>query len=152
MNIQLKTFKDFVGELKVIYKRTSLPLNYVCSSKDVIDYVRPLFDEVMDDFEVVKILFLNRNNGVIYCLDASIGGLKSTIVPITKILKYSIVLNASSCIMIHNHPSGNIKPSTADIRITEKLKKGLEMIDSNLLDSLIITRETYYSFADDGIL
>lgn len=151
-DIQINTFSDNIGELKVTYKRTSLPLKFIKSSADVIEHVRPLFDEVMDDKEVVKVVYCNQALGVVYVYTASSGSVSASIVPIKEILKRAIILKSAAIFLIHNHPSSSLKASKADINITEKLKQASKFFDINLMDSLIITRESFYSFADNGKL
>ena len=80
------------------------------------------------------------------------GGISGTVVDLRLIFAAALKANAVSLIMIHNHPSGQIKPSEADKQITRKVKEAGGILDIALLDHLIITPETYYSFADDGAL
>jgi DNA repair protein RadC len=98
------------------------------------------------------ILLLNRANRVVGRERISSGGLSATIVDARVIFQKAISGLACSIILCHNHPSGNTKPSQADIDITRKLKKGGEALDITVLDHLIIAETGYYSFADEGLM
>ena len=104
------------------------------------------------EVEEFWILLLNRANFVIKLECVSKGGVSSTIVDNKIILKSAITHLASSLILFHNHPSGNLTPSTLDIQITEKIKDACSLLDINVLDHIIISQNGYYSFADEGIL
>ena len=149
---RIATFKDYVGELKVTYKRTSLPIVKASNSKVCSDFIRPYFDECMDNHEEVKIIHLNRSNGVVNVHELSKGGMHSSIVDIRLILREALQISCVGVVLVHNHPSGNLKASQIDKEITQKLKKACELVDIALLDHIIITREGYLSFADTGLL
>lgn len=102
--------------------------------------------------EEVKLLLLNRSNKVlgVYCLAK--GGISGCIVDVRIILSVALKSLATGIILIHNHPSGNLKPSLDDIEITNKLKECCKLLDIMLLDHLIITKDDYFSFADEGLL
>ena len=79
------------------------------------------------------------------------GGISGTVVDSRIIFKKAMDLLASSIILVHNHPSGNLNPSKADISVTNRLKEGGKLLDISVLDHLIITETSFYSFADEGI-
>jgi len=151
-NIRISTFKDFVGELKATYRRTELPTIKITNSEKVIEFIRPYFDECMDDHEEVKVLHLNRANQVVNVHHVSTGSDTASMVPIKSILQNAILIKTSGIILVHNHPSGNINPSKSDINISERLKKACEYLEISFLDSVIITRESHYSLANNGEL
>ena len=95
---------------------------------------------------------LNRSNRVICDSKISQGGLAGTVIDTRIILKKSLDVLASSVICIHNHPSGNIQPSDADMKITEKLNKAFDSVEIKLLDHVIIASDRYFSFADEGLI
>jgi len=95
---------------------------------------------------------LNRSNIVLGIYEMSKGGITGSIVDIRIILGVALKCGASSIIMIHNHPSGKLIPSDTDKLITKRLKEACELIDINLMDHLIFSKDGYYSFADNGIL
>jgi DNA repair protein RadC len=98
------------------------------------------------------ILLLNRQNRIIKEIQISKGGIAGTIVDAKLVFKSAIDHLASGVILSHNHPSGNIQPSQEDITLTRKLAQGAKSLDFEVLDHLIITDNSYYSFADEGIL
>ena len=95
---------------------------------------------------------LNKAHKIIKTLNISEGGIAGTVADPKKIYKIALENNACSIILCHNHPSGNIKPSDNDIRLTKKLKDAGAMLDIQVIDHIIIGDDTYYSFADEGIL
>lgn len=81
------------------------------------------------------------------------GGITGTVIDVRIILQYALKSNACSIIVSHNHPSGNLEPSNADIQITKKIKEAAKLMDISLLDHLIITTgDKYYSMADKGMI
>lgn len=119
------------------------------SSKDIFEFFHPvLADLPHEEFWVV---FLNRSNKIIDKLKISQGGLSGTVIDVRLIMKSAIEKLASSIILCHNHPSGNLKPSKSDIDITKKLRDAGEIMEIKVLDHIIVTDESYFSFADEGI-
>ena len=98
------------------------------------------------------VMLLNRSNKIINKNKISQGGVAGTVIDVKIILKKAIEKLASSVILCHNHPSGNIEPSDADIGITRKLKEAAEIMDIKLLDHIIVADNSYFSFLDEGIL
>lgn len=120
------------------------------SSREFFDY---MYAEISDlKHEEFYVLYLNRANRPITFKHISTGGVTGTVADTKIILKHALELLASSFIAFHNHPSGNLKPSQADIELTKKLKAAAQLIDLVLLDHLIVGDKNYYSFADDGLL
>lgn len=149
---RMATFKDFVGELTAVYKRTVKPTVKITYSRDAADFARPYFEEIMDDHEEFKVMHLNNNNNVVNMHHVSSGSDTGTIVPIRDIMQKALLIKCHSLILCHCHPSGSTKPSKQDIKVTEKIKKAAELFEIKLLDHIILTRETYTSFADQGLL
>lgn len=124
----------------------------VSDSKDVQELLRASWDnDIIEHHEQFKIMLLNRANKVLGIIVLSEGGTNGTVVDIKILCQYAILSHCSSIVIAHSHPSGNIKPSDADIAITAKIKSALQLFDISLLDALIITTESYYSFADEGL-
>lgn len=98
------------------------------------------------------ILFLSRNNSVVKDERISAGGVAGTVVDSKILYKRALELNASFLVLAHNHPSGNLQPSTEDIKLTEKLVAAGKMLDIKVLDHIIIAGSSYFSFADEGLL
>lgn len=105
--------------------------------------------EIREEF---NILLLNRANHVLGWFNVSIGGVASTVVDPKVIFSVALKCNASGIILSHNHPSGNLNPSDADLNLTKKLNSGGKLLEINILDHLILTTDRYYSFADEGML
>lgn len=105
--------------------------------------------ELQEEF---KVLLLNRNNEVLGIYPLSKGGVSGTFVDVKLVFSVALKCNASTIIVAHNHPSGNLKPSEADKGLTEKLRIAGNYLDIKLLDHIIVTKNDYYSFADNGIL
>jgi len=122
----------------------------IASSGDVYEI---LYQHLTDlSHEEFWILLLNRSNKIIEKRKISQGGISGTVTDIRMILKFAIEALASSIILCHNHPSGNLQPSEADIQITRKLKESSALMDINLLDHIIIAGKQYFSFADENLM
>jgi DNA repair protein RadC len=121
----------------------------ITCSRDVYDIIKAdLMDQPHEEF---WILLLNRANKVIKKRSVSVGGISGTVADPKVIFKIALEHGASAIIIIHNHPSGNTKPSEADIRLTKKLKEAGLLLEIPVLDHLIFTDNGYLSFADEGI-
>ncbi len=92
------------------------------------------------------------SNKVLGVCKISIGGLAGTVTDPKKIFQTALKANAASVILCHNHPSGNLKPSKSDIEITKKCVEAGNFLDLKVLDHVIVTRDGYFSFADEGML
>lgn len=122
----------------------------VNSSRDAFEMMYPsLADLIYEEFWV---LMLNHAHKKISLHQISEGGQAGTVVDPKKIFKLALEQNASKIILCHNHPSGNLRPSDADIKLTEKIKNAGIMLEIPVLDHLIIGDDNYYSFADNGLL
>lgn len=114
---------------------------------------RKVFDaDTFDWIESMVMLCLNKQNKVIGFYKVSSGGISGTLCDPKVVFTVALNCGASSIMLAHNHPSGNTKPSPADIQVTNKIKKGGELLDIQLLDHLILTDESYYSMNNEGIL
>jgi DNA repair protein RadC len=105
--------------------------------------------ELLEEF---KIMLLNRNNRVLGIANISSGGVSGTLVDPKIVFSIALKGNASSIVLAHNHPSGNLKTSEADIRLTRNLVQAGLLLEIPIFDHLIITNYGYYSFADDGMM
>lgn len=158
---QLTTFKG-IGEAKAITiiaalelgrrRRTedALELTKVTSSKSVFEIMQPIIGEL--PHEEFWVLYLNNSNKVVYKTQISKGGITGTVVDARIIYKIALEHNATSVILTHNHPSGVLLASDADKQITKKLKEAGKYLDILVLDHIIVTEKSYFSFADEGIL
>lgn len=157
----LQKFKG-IGEAKAITIAAALEIgrrrqfsdmmqrDSVSCSRDAYDAILPqLIDLPNEEF---WILMLNRANHIISRHRVSIGGVAGVVVDAKMVFKPAIEALASSIILIHNHPSGNLKPSKADIELTRKLRKAGESLDIVVADHVIVAQTGYYSFADEGMM
>lgn len=122
----------------------------ITCSRDAYEEIRPhLLDKPHEEF---WILLLNRANEVLRPVQISAGGVSGTVADPKLIFKQAVENLASSIILVHNHPSGNLTPSQADKDLTRKLREGGKLLDIPILDHLIFTDRAYLSFADEGLL
>jgi DNA repair protein RadC len=144
-----------VSEIELIYKTKvkSSERPQIKSSRDAYKLVLSTWDyNKIEFFEQFKVLLLNQAHKALGIYEISSGGIAGTVVDLRLIFSAALKANATSIMMIHNHPSGNLTASEADKQITRKVKEAGRLLDITLLDSLIITTESYYSFADEGAL
>jgi DNA repair protein RadC len=158
---QLMTFKG-IGEAKAVSIAAALEvgrrrrgedaakIDKIGSSQDVYHLLQPILGDL--EHEEFWILFLNNSNKVLHKSQISKGGITGTLVDVRLVMKQTIELGAVAIILAHNHPSGTLRPSAADKQITQKIKTASETLDVKVLDHLIITQKSYYSFADEKIL
>ena len=136
-----------------LYKRVQIKQaerRQIVSSETVCEILRPLIGDI--DREEFWAIYLNQSNKVIRKERLSAGGLTGTYVDIRLIMKEAILCNATGMIISHNHPSGNENPSQEDNRITEQIKKAADSLNIRLIDHIIITSNTYYSYMDNDML
>ena len=120
----------------------------IVSSKTIFDIMQPLIGDL--NHEEFWVLFLNNNMKVLHKSQLSKGGMTGTVVDVRIIFKMALENNATSIILVHNHPSGSLKPSEADINITKKISAAGFTLDVLVLDHVIITENAYFSFKDEG--
>ena len=143
-----------LNEIQVVYKR-SQPIEWETfkDSKDTVRTLRQLMDdETLDIQEQFLALFLNRNNQPIGFYPTSKGGLTGTVADPRLVLAAALKYPCTAIILCHNHPSGNLKPSKADEDLTTKFNQAAKLLDLKLLDHIILTREGYFSFTDEGLI
>jgi DNA repair protein RadC len=158
---ELINFKG-IGKVKALHILSALELGRrrnrtdatarqkITSSKDAFQCFQSLLSDL--PHEEFWVLILNRSNQVIDKVRISQGGISGTVIDTRLILRSAIEKLASGLILCHNHPSGNLQPSEADKKITEKIKTAANYMEINLLDHLIIADKNYFSFADEGLI
>ena len=158
---QLMQFKG-IGEAKAITiaaamelgrrrrLEEAIELKSISSSRSVYENMQPIIGEL--PHEEFWILYLNNSNKIIQKNQLSKGGITGTLVDVRLVLKSALEVGATALILVHNHPSGTLKPSVADKEITKKLKLAAQSLDIKVLDHLIITENAYFSFADEGLI
>ena len=148
-----KTFK--VAEVEISYKPDYKVIERSQISKSSDAYQILIQQWNMDWIELLeefKILLMNRRNRVLGVVDISQGGLSGTVADPKVIFAAALKSCASDIVLAHNHPSGELDPSREDIALTNKIKAGAELLDLKVLDHLIISKEGFYSFADNGLM
>jgi len=157
---QLMQFKG-IGEAKAISIIAALELGRrrrgedavelkkITSSKIIFEIMQPIIGEL--PHEEFWIIYMNNSNKVIAKSQLSKGGITGTLVDVRIVFKSALEMGATALILCHNHPSGTLIPSDADKQITRKLKLAGDSLEIKVLDHLIITENSYFSFADEGI-
>ncbi len=157
----LQQFKG-IGEAKAITIAAALEIGRrrqlsdlrqrprISSSRDAFNVIAALLTDL--HHEEFWLLLLNRANEVFARERLSIGGTSGTVVDLKLVLKTALNARAAGFIAVHNHPSGNLEPSRADVELTERLKQGGKILDLPMLDHLIVSERGYYSFADEGMI
>ena len=160
------TIKDLikfkgVGEVKAITLQVAFEIarrrkvaehsiESIKTSEDVFKIFGPKLRDL--SVEQFHIILLNRKNGILSMQKISEGGTTGTVVDAKVVFKKALDHLATAMILVHNHPSGNKMPSSADIDLTKKIKSFGELIEVTILDHIIIANDNYFSFADDNLL
>lgn len=140
------------SEIELHYKRPLFSsMKHIASSEDADNILREfIYVDRIDLKEFFWVILLTCSNRVLGISEVGAGSSKGVVVNIKEILQLALLSNASAVILAHNHPSGNLNFSGSDKRLTNKLKKLTDFMEVTLLDHLIITSESYTSFADNG--
>jgi len=129
-----------------------MPVDRICvkRSSEIASYLKVLLKDY--NYEVFAVIFLNRANKIKHFEIMSRGGITGTVADPRLILKKALEKDATSIVLSHNHPSGNLMPSRADEEITRKIKQAAGYFDIQVIDHIIVSEEGYYSFADEGVI
>ena len=158
---QLMQFKG-IGEAKAVTIVAALEMGHrrreegkqkitkISSSNDAYELLRPVIGEL--PHEEFWIVYLNNANKVLQTAQLSKGGLTGTLVDVRIVMRQALELGSVGLILAHNHPSGTLKPSAEDKKVTKKLEAAASAMDIKILDHLIVTQKDYFSFADTGLL
>ena len=144
-----------VAEIQLVYKSNVKPSERpkISTSRDARDVLMGTWDVTkLELLEQFKVMLTNRANKVLGIFELSTGGVSGTVADPRLIFAAAIKGVASGIIIAHNHPSGNLQPSQADINLTRKIKEAGRLLEIQLLDHIILTSEGYFSFADEGLL
>jgi DNA repair protein RadC len=150
--------KWYLGEAKISYKTDeallipSMDLNVRNSSHSAQMFRHMITDDVVEHHEEFWVCALSRSNRPIAYTQVSSGGLYACVVDIRQIMQMLILSNASSFMVCHNHPSGATEPSDEDIKLTKNLKSSGEIMGISMLDHIILTKHSYTSLADRGLM
>jgi len=144
-----------VAEIQLTYKSNVKPSlrPKISGSREAFSILKESWDENKIEFvEQFKVMLTNRANKVLGIVEVSTGGITGTVADPKVIFAAAVKAAACGIIVAHNHPSGNLTASQADIDLTKRLRDGGRLLEIQLLDHLIMTSEGYFSFADEGIL
>lgn len=142
-----------VAEIKVSYNTTDTPKVKIKSGEDAYNVLLASWDlDTIELQEEFKVLLLNRSNEVLGIYPLSKGGITGTVVDQRLIFAVALKCNATAIIIAHNHPSGKLLPSEADITLTKSIGKCAALLEISLLDHLIVTKNGFYSFSNQGKL
>jgi len=148
----MKQYKSILPEFYLGKKDSNLNKVKITCSQDAAEYIRNFYHEDIGIYESFFMLILNRANTTVGYVKISQGGVAGTVADISLIAKYAVQSLASAVIIAHNHPSGNKTPSSNDQNLTKKVKEALKLFDITLLDHVILTPDSFYSFADEGVM
>ena len=142
-----------VSEMKISYMNEVDEKIKVMGSSEVYQVLKANWDlDTIELQEEFKILLLNQGNQVLGIKSMFKGGINTCSIDVRLIMGMALKANASALVITHNHPSGNLNASESDKRITSKIKECCELFDIRLLDHIIMAKNSYLSFADEGIL
>ncbi len=133
-----------------VRKAEALTMRQVTDSKTLYEILKPQMAYL--PHEEFRVIYLNRANKIIGDKQISVGGVTGTVADPKIIFRKGIELLACSIVLAHNHPSGNLRPSKADIDLTKKMKEAGKLMEIDVIDHIIVTDNGYYSFADDGMM
>lgn len=152
--IPSEIFPSGAFELVVTYKRRNEKRVAIRNSKDAADFARKFMypEGSIEYVELFFIILCDRSNRAYAFKKISEGGTAGTVVDPKIIFTVGLMCHVSSLVLVHNHPSSNMKPSDADIYLTKKLAEGGRLLEITILDHLIITADDHFSFGDEGLL
>jgi DNA repair protein RadC len=141
-----------IAELTLTYQYTLPPAErlFVKSSIEAAEIFRPYFDDCIEFKEHAYVMLLNQAQHVIAIYKLSEGALAATLIDVRLLFCAALKSLASKIILCHNHPSGSLHPSKQDIEFTRKVKEGAKLLEMDVVDHIIVTREGHYSLADNG--
>jgi DNA repair protein RadC len=142
-----------IAEIKISYNTANTPKVKIISVNKAYQVLLNSWDsDTIELQEEFKVLLLNRANEVLGIYPLSRGGITGTVVDSRLIFAVALKCNATGIIIAHNHPSGTLKPSDNDITLTRSIKKCAELLNINLIDHIIVTKNGYFSFSNEGKL
>ena len=144
-----------VSEIEIVYRRKINPFDrhQIMSSAHAYDILITAWDmNKIDLIEQAMILLLDRGNYCIGISQISTGGISACLIDPKIVFATALKSRATSFVLAHNHPSGALNPSSVDFAVTEKLVQGGKILDMPLRDHLIVSRQAYCSFADNGLM
>lgn len=147
-----KVLKGYTPEVYLKKKKSDLPRVQFNNADSAYAFVKNLYSDDIGIYESMFMVMLNRRNSTIGYAKISQGGIHGTHVDTRMVAVYALQSLCSGVILVHNHPSGHLYPSTDDIKITKDIKSTLSLFDCHLIDHLILSEDGYYSFSNEGII
>ena len=148
----MKEYKSFSDRISLVREKVDFPRAKISSSIDSAKYARQFYHSDIAIYESFFMMMLNNSNNTIGYVKISQGGITGTLVDVRILVKYAIDSLATAVILVHNHPSGTLKPSGSDNTITEKVKTAMEYFDVKVLDHIILIEDGYFSYSDESVL
>jgi DNA repair protein RadC len=149
----MKTTTTYLNELSITYNKKLFSNTSINNSNTTERLIREIYEQTSSEIELKEyffIILLNRANEVIGYHKLSEGGICATLVDIRIAFATALKSLAVGMIMVHNHPSGNLKPSEQDLKLTRDFKAAGELLEVKVIDHIILTSDSYYSFIDEG--
>jgi DNA repair protein RadC len=146
------TYKTNTPLISLTREPSDFPKAKIQSGQDATDFIRMFYHDDLTLYESFYLLLLNRANITIGYAKISQGGISGTLVDQRIVCKYAIEALATGVILAHNHPSGNRTPSESDRAMTKRIQECLKVFDIQVLDHIILTEDSFYSFANEGLL
>lgn len=148
MNIDFK-----VAEVELTYKPTNKKKGSVTTASDAYKIIKSTFsDDIIEYREYFKVFLLNNNSEVIAYNTIGTGGLSECAADVRLIMQTALLTNATNIILAHNHPSGSLHPSKEDDRLTKQIADAAKIMRMRVLDHIIVAKNDYYSYAENGKL
>jgi DNA repair protein RadC len=148
----MKKYNSNMSEFKLKVEKTYFKKVKITQSSDAYNVIKQFYNDDIEIYESFFLLLLNRANNTTGYVKISQGGTIGTVVDVKLIAKYAVDSLSCAVILAHNHPSGNKQPSQNDRNMTKKVKEALKLFEIQVLDHIILTSESYFSFGDEGII
>lgn len=147
-----KIYKKKAFTYTLVAEESEFHMTKLSNSLDVADFARKIWNDGLNVHESFYIILVNRRNNTIGYKQLSIGGVSSTLVDMKILFKYAINALASGIFLAHNHPSFHAKPGSTDITLTKRIAEACKVLDIDLIDHIILTNHSYYSFKDENLI
>lgn len=146
-----KVMKKKAVEYSLKAQKQEFPIAKIRCATDAVNFARQFYYDDITIYESAFIILMNNAGNAMGYAKISQGGICGTIVDVRIVAKYAVETLASSVILVHNHPSGNVTPSNDDKELVKRLHQALMVLNVKFYDSIIITEDSYLSMRDEGI-
>lgn len=141
------------NQVELIYTRKTVVETIINGSPDIVEVIRNYINPgFIDHKEYFMLICLSQNNTVLNISTVATASIDQCLVDVRIILQTALLSNATGIVISHNHPSGSCRPSSQDIKITRQIDEACKLINIRFLDHIIITSESYLSFADEALI